>query len=94
MFNRSILQFKKNKPPSLSLPSLLLLCYTLSSLSQAANAKKTIPSTTQQIIYSYSTPQTAWNPSPNINEDGFLKEEYIRIAGEWEVDANIGGKYG
>ena len=35
-----------------------------------------------------------WNPSPNIDENGFLKHKYRRILGEWEIESNIGGKYG
>jgi len=34
-----------------------------------------------------------WNKSPRIDRDGFLIQKYDRIPGEWEHEANIGGKY-
>ena len=40
---------------------------------------------------SSSTPP--WNPSDQIDEEGFLKQVYSRLPGEWEGDANIGGTY-
>jgi len=54
-------------------------------------AKKSIPSTKQNFLY----PTTSyWNSSPHIDEEGFLKDYYRRIVGEWERETNIGGKYG
>ena len=40
---------------------------------------------------SSSTPP--WNPSDQIDEEGFLKQVYSRLPGEWEGEANIGGTY-
>jgi hypothetical protein len=34
-----------------------------------------------------------WNSSPKIDPDGFLSSLYHRIHGEWEIDANVGGKW-
>jgi len=34
-----------------------------------------------------------WNPSPQIDRDGFLASSYCRVEGEWESEANIGGKH-
>eukprot|EP00560_Eucampia_antarctica_P002539 CAMPEP_0197840812 /NCGR_PEP_ID=MMETSP1437-20131217/45823_1 /TAXON_ID=49252 ORGANISM="Eucampia antarctica, Strain CCMP1452" /NCGR_SAMPLE_ID=MMETSP1437 /ASSEMBLY_ACC=CAM_ASM_001096 /LENGTH=337 /DNA_ID=CAMNT_0043450477 /DNA_START=270 /DNA_END=1283 /DNA_ORIENTATION=- len=34
-----------------------------------------------------------WNPSDQIGKEGFLKHEYPRLPGEWEGEANIGGRY-
>ena len=58
---------------------------------QPVHAKKSIPSTKQSYLYPTST---QWNPSPNIDEQGFLKQKYRRVIGDWEVEANIGGRYG
>jgi hypothetical protein len=35
-----------------------------------------------------------WNPSNHIDDDGFLREKYQRCPGEWEEEANIGGRHG
>ena len=34
-----------------------------------------------------------WNPSPQIDANGFLSQSYSRIQGEWEIEANIGGQH-
>eukprot|EP00559_Dactyliosolen_fragilissimus_P008121 CAMPEP_0184872182 /NCGR_PEP_ID=MMETSP0580-20130426/41137_1 /TAXON_ID=1118495 /ORGANISM="Dactyliosolen fragilissimus" /LENGTH=403 /DNA_ID=CAMNT_0027374933 /DNA_START=43 /DNA_END=1254 /DNA_ORIENTATION=+ len=39
-------------------------------------------------------PDPPWKPSPKIDKDGFLTQRYMRISGEWETEANIGGKHG
>lgn len=64
------------------------------------DAKKSIPCTKHQSHY-FSTlssslsenEQQQWNPSPNIDEQGFLKYTFHRILGDWEMEANIGGRY-
>lgn len=35
-----------------------------------------------------------WNRSPRIDPDGFLSSAYGRIPGEWEPEADIGGRHG
>lgn len=35
-----------------------------------------------------------WNPSTQINSEGFLNEYYSRVPGSWESSANIRGKHG
>ena len=35
-----------------------------------------------------------WNPSPKIDTDGFIDERYRRLPGEWESEADIGGRHG
>eukprot|EP00566_Odontella_aurita_P006496 CAMPEP_0113553868 /NCGR_PEP_ID=MMETSP0015_2-20120614/15842_1 /TAXON_ID=2838 /ORGANISM="Odontella" /LENGTH=602 /DNA_ID=CAMNT_0000454965 /DNA_START=12 /DNA_END=1820 /DNA_ORIENTATION=- /assembly_acc=CAM_ASM_000160 len=35
-----------------------------------------------------------WNRSPRIDADGFLADSYRRIPGEWEPEADIGGRHG
>lgn len=35
-----------------------------------------------------------WNPSNQIDDDGFLECHYTLLPGEWEVEANIGGRHG
>ena len=34
-----------------------------------------------------------WNPSDQIDEEGFPKQVYSRLPGKWEGEANIGGTY-
>jgi hypothetical protein len=34
-----------------------------------------------------------WNASPNIDSEGFLSSLFHRVHGEWETEANIGGKW-
>lgn len=70
--------------------------YTRSGIT-VVSAKKSIPST-KQGHHLFSNPSTPlapqWNPSSNIDEEGFLKRNFRRIVGDWEVEANIGGRYG
>lgn len=35
-----------------------------------------------------------WTPSSQIDDDGFLKCRYTLLPGEWEGEANIGGRHG
>lgn len=35
-----------------------------------------------------------WTPSSQIDDDGFLKCHYTLLPGEWEREANIGGRHG
>jgi len=35
-----------------------------------------------------------WTPSSQIDDDGFLKCHYTLLPGDWEVEANIGGRHG
>ena len=30
-----------------------------------------------------------WNPSPNIDENGFIRRQYQRIRGEWEKEVKL-----
>lgn len=71
--------------------TIIYLMFNVEDVVQPAHAKKSIPSTKQSYLYPTST---QWNPSPNIDEQGFLKQKYRRVIGEWEVEANIGGRYG
>ena len=41
----------------------------------------------------HNQPLPPWNASPNIDPDGFITNSYHRIPGEWESEANIGGKH-
>jgi len=34
-----------------------------------------------------------WNPSSQIDDDGFLKQQYYRVPGEWEDEFPIHGKH-
>ena len=35
-----------------------------------------------------------WNPSSQIDDDGFLRLQYGLLPGEWEEEASIGGRHG
>lgn len=80
---------KRNWPPRL----LTFLCLFLSlvSLTRAigGGGTITIPRSTHR-----SEDSPPWNPSNHIDDDGFLREKYHLCPGEWEEEANIGGKHG
>lgn len=63
-----------------------------------ANAESsTIPrSTNRRVALSDndSSQCPPWNPSHQIDDDGFLKSNFFRQSGEWEEEADIGGKHG
>eukprot|EP00544_Gedaniella_sp_CCMP2646_P011923 CAMPEP_0202486852 /NCGR_PEP_ID=MMETSP1361-20130828/5324_1 /ASSEMBLY_ACC=CAM_ASM_000849 /TAXON_ID=210615 /ORGANISM="Staurosira complex sp., Strain CCMP2646" /LENGTH=320 /DNA_ID=CAMNT_0049116111 /DNA_START=38 /DNA_END=1000 /DNA_ORIENTATION=+ len=72
----------------------LVWIFALLSLSRASilggdSSSVTIPRSTHR-----SEDSPPWNPSSHIDEDGFLLEKYVRCAGEWEEEANIGGRHG
>ncbi len=73
----------------------------LLSLQTLLFATASIPRSTNTRHYSVSQDNNdnnninnpPWNKSPNIDSEGFLTNFYTRIQGEWESEANIGGKY-
>ena len=73
------------------LPILLLQLQLILILPTQVYGRKSIPYSKQSYLY---PTKTQWNPSPNIDDEGFLKQSYRRIVGNWETDANIGGRYG
>ncbi len=77
--------------PTIITTAIIYLIFNVDHIVQPVHAKKSIPSTKQSYLYPTST---QWNPSPNIDEQGFLKQKYRRVIGDWEVEANIGGRYG
>ena len=60
-----------------------------SSSSSAASISSSPSSSTYPSEY---TPP--WNPSPKIDSHGFLSKLYPRSPGDWELLANIRGRYG
>jgi len=107
---RSMTSTRKNRTLNLllfllaqTLPTLFSLDQTLTTgtLIGVVDAKKSIPHSHRSqftLLTDEITDETAWcppwNPSPKIDPDGFLTESYSRIPGEWEREANIGGRYG
>mmetsp|Transcript_2423 Transcript_2423/g.3497 ORF Transcript_2423/g.3497 Transcript_2423/m.3497 type:complete len:392 (+) Transcript_2423:112-1287(+) len=66
-------------------------------ISSTLAGTNTIPRSTRSVSVTVdSSPYNAppWNPSSKIDEDGFLTETYRCLPGEWEIEANIGGKHG
>jgi len=60
---------------------LVLLLHANAETSTTKTTKSTIPRSTHYRTLSDGPP---WNPSPQIDEDGFLKKSYFRVPGEWE----------
>lgn len=82
----------KRQRPRLSIVpclfSLLLIVSCVAAIGSGGNTA-TIPRSTHR-----SEDSPPWNPSSYIDEDGFLVEKYLRCPGEWEEEANIGGRHG
>ena len=66
----------------------LVALFSLSS-AMPGGSTATIPRSTHR-----SEDSPPWNPSSQIDDDGFLRETYLRCPGEWEEEANIGGRHG
>lgn len=54
----------------------------------ASTSYSSIPRSSDRIGTSYGQ-YPPWNPSPNIDEDGFLRPTYNRVAGEWEKEVKL-----
>lgn len=52
----------------------------------SSSASSSIPRSSDRIATSNFPP---WNPSPNIDENGFLVPTYNRMSGEWEKDVKL-----
>ena len=84
---KSTLAAERDRPRLVAFLCLL----SLFSLARAIGGGNTvtIPRSTHR-----SEDSPPWNPSSLIDDDGFLLEKYHRCPGEWEEEANIGGKHG
>jgi OTU-like cysteine protease len=74
----------------LVLPIVLVACSTngnnVDSSSQTSTSS--MPRSAQrEDAHAYRFPP--WNPSPNIDDDGFLNLHYKRVPGEWEKDVKL-----
>ena len=95
---------------SLSMPFIIcLLLLSIANPEQyfataGSSPPKAIPRSTNHRT-TFSDPATAgdgpvplnsppWTPSNQIDDDGFLKCHYTLLPGEWEAEANIGGRHG
>lgn len=66
-----------------------------SSSSSSMSDNTDISSTSSPLASSssFSSLFPPWNESPQIDKDGFLTDSYTCIPGEWESEANIGGRH-
>lgn len=57
----------------------------------SSSAPPSIPRSSERIASSYGDRSNfpPWNPSPNIDENGFLLPTYHRISGEWEKEVKL-----
>jgi OTU-like cysteine protease len=74
---------------------------TAASTARTSTAKTTTPKSTESIPRSISRSNTAlsdpgvppWKLSASIDDEGFLKEQYLRVPGEWEDEYRLRGRY-
>jgi hypothetical protein len=76
----------------LVLPIVLVACSTngnnVDSSSPTSTSTSSMPRSAQrEDANAYRFPP--WNPSPNIDDDGFLNLHYKRVPGEWEKDVKL-----
>jgi hypothetical protein len=77
----------------ISHPLLLLAVLLLLRVSFAREgASNTIPRSTHHRLLTESD-LLPWNPSSQIDDEGFLTQEYFRCPGEWEAEYSIGGMH-
>jgi hypothetical protein len=77
----------------ISHPLLLLAVLLLLRVSFAREgASNTIPRSTHHRLLTESD-SLPWNPSSQIDDEGFLTQEYFRCPGEWEAEYSIGGMH-
>mmetsp|Transcript_24608 Transcript_24608/g.34729 ORF Transcript_24608/g.34729 Transcript_24608/m.34729 type:complete len:468 (-) Transcript_24608:86-1489(-) len=79
--------------------TLLMTTLLITWIDGTSGASSTIPrSTNRRVSYSDGDDDRdappPWNPSSQIDDDGFLTKDYYRISGDWELEADIGGKHG
>mmetsp|Transcript_16496 Transcript_16496/g.37890 ORF Transcript_16496/g.37890 Transcript_16496/m.37890 type:complete len:364 (+) Transcript_16496:277-1368(+) len=70
-----------------ALSTTLLLVGCISS-THASSSSTSIPRSSDRIGTSFSH-YPPWNPSPNIDKDGFILPKYNRISGEWEKEVKL-----
>jgi len=70
---------------------LLAVCLPFIIASASSSASSSIPRSSERIASSYGDRGNfpPWNPSPNIDENGFLVPTYNRMSGEWEKDIKL-----
>lgn len=74
----------------LSSPLILLLSLLLTVSLARQGASNSIPRSTHHRVLAESD-SPPWNPSTQIDDEGFLTQEYFRCPGEWETEYSIGG---
>lgn len=74
---------------------LLAGCLPLLAASASSAASSSIPRSSDRIAASYGDRGhfPPWNPSPNIDEDGFLVPTYNRMSGDWEKEVKLRKKH-
>ena len=70
---------------------LLAGCLPFTAASASSAASSSIPRSSDRIAASYGDRGhfPPWNPSPNIDEDGFLVPTYNRMSGDWEKEVKL-----
>jgi len=89
MFLKSSYPIKRDRSRFVAFLCLVSLFSVSCAIIGGGGNTVTIPRSTHR-----SEDSPPWNPSTHIDEDGFLLEKYPRIPGEWEEEANIGGRHG
>jgi len=66
-------------------------CLPFTVASASSSASSSIPRSSERIAASYGDRGQfpPWNPSPNIDENGFLVPTYNRMSGEWEKEVKL-----
>ena len=61
------------------------------TVASASSASPSIPRSSDRVAASFGDRGhfPPWNPSPNIDEDGFLVPTYNRMSGEWEKEVKL-----
>lgn len=66
-------------------------CLPFTVASASSSASSSIPRSSERIAASYGDRGhfPPWNPSPNIDENGFLIPTYNRMSGDWEKEVKL-----
>ena len=66
-------------------------CLPFTVASASSSTSSSIPRSSERISASYGDRGhfPPWNPSPNIDENGFLLPTYNRMSGEWEKEVKL-----
>ena len=69
-------------------PIVLPVVLIVSVNGDPSGGSNSIPRSQNRVFHS-PTRYPPWNPSPHIDDDGFLHKRYARVPGEWEKEIKI-----